>query len=152
MAEGNGKRIRVILRMVQIHDILEGPWKGLITGRAEGEFRFTATVSSRNRGGMEEKTVLPNEKDHYKVMDNPAWNQLKLDKTLFEGEVDDHLDVEIIGEEIDLLSRNDQLDRYHRVFEGDPSSWVGLYHPGDEGSTDPERMSNWWVYLEVEPA
>jgi hypothetical protein len=146
MAEGSGERIRVILRMVQIHDDLEPAWED------EGEFRFTATVSSRNRGGIEVKTVLPSEDGHYKIMDNPAWNRLQLDKTLFEGEVDDHLDVKIIGEELDFLSANDQLDPYHRVFEGDPSSWVGYYHPGDEGSGDPERRSNWWIYLEVEPA
>ena len=85
-------------------------------------------------------------------MDSPAWNRLQLDKTLFEGEVDDHLEVEIIGEELDFLTPNDQLDRYHRVFEGDPSSWIGFYHPGDEGSSDPERMNNWWIYLEIEGA
>ena len=146
MAEGNSERIRVILRMVQIHDDLEPAWED------EGEFRFTATVSSRNRGGIQHKTVHPSEDDHYKVSDNPAWNRLHLDKTLFEGEVDDHLEVEIIGEELDFLSANDQLEHYHRVFEGDPSSWIGFYHPGDEGSSDPERMSNWWVYLEIEGA
>ena len=146
MSHVNGKRIRVILRMVQIHDKLEPVWED------EGEFRFTATVTSRNRGGIEAKTVLPGEQDHYKVMDNPAWNQLKLDKTLFEGEVDDHLEIEIIGEELDLVGPNDQLERYHRVFQGDPDDWIGFYRPGDEGSADPERMSNWWVYLEVEKA
>ena len=145
MAEGNGGGICVILRMVQIHDDLEPAWED------EGEFRFTATVSSRNRGGIEVKTVLPSDDGHYAIMDNPAWNRLKLDKTLFEGEVDDHLEVEIVGEELDFL-QNDQLDRYHRVFEGDPSSWVGFYHPGDEGSTDPERMNNWWIYRDVEAA
>jgi hypothetical protein len=149
MAEGNGQRIRVILRMVQIHDNLEPAWD------EEGEFRFTAKVSSPNRGGILKETILPPPESglkFYKVSDNPAWNRLKLDKVLFEGEVDDRLEVEILGEELDFLSPNDQLDLYHRVFEGDPASWVGLYHPGDEGSSDPERMSNWWVYLEIENA
>ena len=43
MADGSGERIRVILKMVQIHDDLEPVWED------EGEFRFSATVSSRNR-------------------------------------------------------------------------------------------------------
>ena len=149
MAEGNGQRIRVILRMVQIHDNLEPAWD------EEGEFRFTATVTSRNRGGISKKTILPPPESglkFYKIRDNPAWNRLKLDKVIFEGEVDDHLEVDIIGEELDFLTPNDQLDPYHRTFEGDPSTWIGLYHPGDEGVGDPERRSNWWIYLEVEGA
>jgi hypothetical protein len=146
MGDQKGKNVRVILRMVQIHDNLEPPWDD------EGEFRFHATVSSRNRGGIEEKTSLPRKKKFYPISDNPAWNRLKLDEVLFEGEVEDHLEVEILGEELDHLSPNDQLDRYHRVWEGDPAEWIGIYHPGDEGSEDPERMSNWWVYLEIEPA
>ena len=50
MADGSGERIRVILKMVQIHDDLEPVWED------EGEFRFSATVSSRNRGGIQQKT------------------------------------------------------------------------------------------------
>jgi hypothetical protein len=146
MADEKGKRIKVILRMVQIHDNLEPAWDD------EGEFRFQCTVTSRNRGGIEEKTTLPRHKKFYRISDNPAWNRLKLDETLFEGEVDDHLAVEILGEELDHLTPNDMLDRYFREWEGDPSDWIGIYHPGDEGSSDPERMSNWWVYLEIEPA
>ncbi len=146
MAEDKGTRIRVILRLVQIHDNLEPAWED------EGEFRFTARVTSRNRGGIEEVTRLPKKKKFYRISDNPAWNRLRLDAVLFEGEVDDHLEVDILGEELDFLSADDQLDRYHRVWEGDPSDWIGHYRPGDEGSDDPEQMSNWWVYLEIEEA
>lgn len=146
MAEGAGKRIRVILRMIQIHDNLEPPWED------EGEFRFTARVSSRNRGGIKEETTLPRKKDFYRVSDNPAWNRLRLDEVLFEGEVDDHLEVELLGKELDALSADDELERYHRVWEGDPADWIGHYRPGDEGSDDPERMSNWWVYMQIEEA
>lgn len=146
MSEQTGHRIRVILRMVQIHDNLEPAWDD------EGEFRFTCTVSSRNRGGIEEKTVLPRNAPFYRISDNPAWNRLTLDETLFEGVVDDHLVIDLLGEELDQFTANDELDRYHRVWEGDPASWIGVYQPGDEGSKDPERMSNWWVYLEIQAA
>ena len=144
MADGNGERIRVILRTVQIHDDLEPGWDD------EGEFRFRARVSSRNRGGISRELTLPGEDSHYNASDHPARNRLYLNKVLFEGEVDDHLEVEIDAEEVDWLTANDQLGRYHRVWTGSPSSWIGFYHPGDEGSTDPERMGKWGITLEIE--
>lgn len=146
MGNGSGERIKVILRMIQIHDDLEPAWDD------QGEFRFTARVSSRNAGGWTEETTLPRKKDFYRISDNPAWNRLRLDEVLFEGEVEDHMEIELIGTELDFLSADDQLDRYHRVWEGSPSDWIGHYRPGDEGSDDPERMSNWWIYLEIEKA
>jgi hypothetical protein len=145
MSTSSPTRIRVILKMIQIHDSLEGP------GDDEGEFRFTCTVSSLN-GGVLQETRLPREKKFYRISDNPAWNRLQLNEVIFEGEVTDHMEVEILGEEIDLLTPNDHLTPYRRVFEGDPEGWVGLHQPGDEGSNDPERMKDWWVYLQVEKA
>lgn len=145
MSTTGGTKIRVILKMIQIHDNLEPP------GDDEGEFRFRCTVSSRN-GGIREETMLPREKKFYRISDNPAWNRLHLNEVLFEGEVTDHLEVEILGEELDWLTPNDHLTPYRRVFEGDPATWMGLHHPGDEGSADPERMKDWYVYLEVEEA
>jgi hypothetical protein len=56
---------------------------------------------------------------------------------LFEGEVTDNLTVEILGEELDFIKPNDHLTPYRRVFEGDPAGWIGLHHPGDEGSPTP---------------
>ncbi len=135
-------RIRVMLKMIQIHDALEAP------GDDEGEFRFKCTVSSA-KGGIFKETTLPRLEKFYRISDNPAWNRLTLNEVLFEGEVSDHLQVEILGEELDLLLPNDHLTPYRRVFEGDPEGWLGLHHPGDEGASDPERMKDWWVYLEV---
>jgi hypothetical protein len=146
MADATGERIRVILRTIQIHDNLEPAWDD------EGEFRFRARVFSRNRGGVVVETTLPGDDSHYPVSDHPARNRLYLNKVIFEGEVEDHLEVEVVGEEIDILMPNDQLERYHRVWEGDPSTWIGFYHPGDEGSTDPERMPSWGITLEIERA
>ena len=146
MADGSGERIRLILRTVQIHDNLEPAWDD------EGEFRFRVRVSSRNRGGISQEMTLPGDDAHYNVSDHPARNRLYLNKVLFEGEVDDHLELEIEAVELDLLSPDDRLGRYHRVWTGSPASWVGFYHPGDEGSDDPERMAKWGVTLEIEKA
>lgn len=138
-----GERIRVILRQVQILDNLEPFFD------SEGEFRFHIRVSSRNRGLVEE-TTLPKE-GYYPISDHPAWNRKQLDQVVFEGEVDDHLEIEIKGEELDVGS-SDWLTPYRRVFEGPPSSWIGKYRPGDEGSQDPERMKDWGVFLDIEKA
>jgi hypothetical protein len=143
VGEQQGERIRVILRSVQINDNLEPFFDD------EGEFRFTARVTSRNRGGISRETRLPKE-GHFPISDHPSWNRLHLNEVLFDGEVDDHLEVEIEGEELDFLKPNDKLPTYRRVFEGSPSAWVGLYRPGDEGTDDPERMKEWWVFLEIE--
>jgi hypothetical protein len=137
-----GEHIRVILRTIQIHNALEPAWED------EGEFRFRVKVSGRS--GIVAETTLPSEDSYYSASDHPARNRLYLNKVLFDGEIDDHLEVEIVGEEIDAVSANEELGRYHRVWDGSPSAWIGYYHPGDEGSTDPERMQNWGVSLEIE--
>lgn len=97
-----------------------------------------------------QETRIPRE-GHFLISDDPSWNQRHLNEVIFEGEVDDHLEIEIAGEELDLV-RNDQLPTYHRVFEGSPSSWIGAYRPGDEGSGDPERMKEWWIFLDIQGA
>lgn len=143
MGDQKGERIRVIFRSLQIHDAKD------VDG--EGEFRFAAKVTVRNgTGETVEKTQLPRKKKFYRIMDNPAWNRLTLDETLYEGEAGDEMEVEILGEEMDFLKSNDQLQPYRRVFTGPVSGWIGMYRPGDEGSDDPERMPDWWVFLEVE--
>jgi hypothetical protein len=134
-----GERIKVILRKVQINDNHEFL-------KEEGEFRFTARVSGRS--GVLRETMIPKE-GFFEITDHPSWNQRVLNEVIYEGEVDDHLEVEVLGEELDTLSANDQLTPYRRVFHGSPATWVGLHRPGDEGSNDPERMKDWWVFLEI---
>jgi hypothetical protein len=140
-----GKRVRVTLRRIQILDSLD------LDGT--GEFRFRFRVSTRNRGGVEQETRYPPD-GHLSISDHPAWNRIeKIDKVLFESEVDDHLVVEAFGEEIDLLSPNDQLETYRRSFDGPPESWAGRYTHWDEsadGVKDPENMSNWRIGYEIE--
>lgn len=139
------ERVRVTLRWIQILDKMEPFYK------ERGEFRFTARVSS-DVGGSVQETRFPTE-GHYEISDHPAWNKLNLDRVIFDGEVADKLTVELMGEELDTFSANDQLDHYKRVFEGGPDSWVGDYGPGDEGrTTDPENMTNWRVNYAIERA
>lgn len=140
---GSGERIRVTLLWVQILDKLEPFYK------EKGEFRFKARVSSNNRGGITKEHILP-EDGYYEISDHPAWNKVVLNKVLFEGEVDDHLVLELTGEELDTVSANDRLDTYSRVFQGDPSTWLGWYGPGDEKPGDLENLSNWRVCYEIE--
>ena len=145
MTEQSGTRVRVTLRWLQILDKLEPFFK------EKGEFVFWAKVWTDNHGGKVQETRMP-ESGHYPISDHPRWNRLNhLDKVLFEGEVSDHLVVELRGEELDQFSDNDELEFYRREFTGPISDQVGFIQPGDEGSDDPENMSNWRIGYEIEP-
>jgi hypothetical protein len=136
-------RIRVTLQWIKILDKMEPFFK------ETGEFRFSSKISTDNAGGFSSETRFP-EEGHYSLSDKPGWNFVTLNKVLFEGEVEDHLIVELMGEEIDLMSANDQLDKYERVHQGPVDDWIGLYEPADEGSDDPEAMSNWRISYIIE--
>ncbi len=136
-------RIRVTLKWIKILDKMEPFFK------ETGEFRFSSKISTDNGGGFSRETRFP-EEGHYSLSDKPGWNFVTLNKVLFEGEVEDHLVVELMGEEIDLMSANDQLDKYERVHKGPVDDWIGLYEPADEGSDDPEAMSNWRISYIIE--
>jgi hypothetical protein len=138
------ERIKVTLRWIQILDNLEPAWK------ERGEFRFTARIAA---DGKVLETKFPKE-GYYEISDHPAWNKLNLDRVLYEGPVESQLVVELMGEEIDFMSANDQLDHYKRAFEGPPSAYAGAYGPGefeaDIDPNDPENMSNWRVSYVIE--
>lgn len=141
MSANSGKRIRVVLLWIQILDKLEPFFK------EHGEFFFTARVTTN---GQTVEARLP-EKGHWEISDHPRFNKVdKIDKVLFEGEPGDVMKVEFLGEEIDQFTENDHLDDYARTFEGDAASWVARYAPGDEGSDDPENMSNWRIGYEIQ--
>lgn len=137
-----GERIRVYLHWLQILDQLDPSYEDA------GEFRFTVKV---HVDGQVHERKFPKE-GHYSISDHPAWNKLPMQEAVFEGEVRNELIVELNGEEIDFLSSNESLEPYKRTFSGQPSSWIGRYCPGDEGSTDPENMSNWRVCYEIQKA
>jgi hypothetical protein len=141
MSEGNGNRVRITLNWIKLLDSLDMG--------DEGQFRFTAKVSSNNRGGFSEEIRFP-EEGYYPLSSKPGYNFIKLDRVLWEGDVDDHLTFELLGEEIDRWSANDFLDHYSREFLGPPSEWAQKYHPMDEGADDPENMSNWRIAYTIE--
>ena len=123
-------RIRVTLKSIKILDDLDPFYK------ETGEFRFRSRVSSESGEGFEHETRFP-EEGHYSLSDKPGWNYVTLNKTLYEGDADNHLVVELFGEEIDLLSANDELDHYKREHRGPLDDWVGLYEPrSDEKLAD----------------
>ena len=136
-------RIRVTLRWIKILDTLEPFFK------ETGEFRFRSRVSSESGEGFSHETRFP-EEGHYSLSDKPGYNYVTLNKTLFEGDVDDHLVVELYGEEIDVMSANDELDHYKREHRGSVDDWAQLYEPADEGSADPEAMTNWRISYLIE--
>ena len=140
MTEQAGQRIQVVLRWIQILDKLEPFYK------ETGEFVFRSKVES---AGKVEEYRFP-EDGYYAISDKPGWNRLeKLNKVLFDGVPTDNMVVELMGEELDKFSANDQLDHYRREFSGNAGDWVGLYEPVDEGSTDPENMTTWRICFEI---
>ncbi|MCE2454891.1 MAG: hypothetical protein J4G12_03605 [Gemmatimonadetes bacterium] len=137
----NPTNVRVILRWIQIKDNKEAPWD------EEGEFRFRSRVTTM--GNIEEETFP--EKGHWVISDHPRRNKIeKLDRVLFDGPVGDTLSVELFGIEIDRFSKDDHLEHYHREYSGPASSWIGRHQPSDEGSDDPENMSDWRICYDIE--
>ena len=82
-------RIRVTLRWIKILDTLEPFFK------ETGEFRFRSRVSSESGEGFSRETRFP-EEGHYSLSDKPGYNYVTLNKTLFEGDADDHLLVDCL--------------------------------------------------------
>jgi len=149
MSEANGQRIKVMVRWVQILDNLEPAFK------EKGEFVFKSVVSSDNLGGMRKESRYP-ATGHISISDQPVFNREIINWEIFQGEVTDHLVIELYGEELDKFSANDMLDTYRREFRGPVDTWVGTYGPGedisqsDAGDDDPEMMSNWWVNIFID--
>lgn len=141
MSDNGGGQIRVTLRWIQIKDNKEAPWDD------EGEFRFRSKVTT---AGHTEEMEFP-EQGYWKISDHPRRNKVdRIDKVLYEGAVGDNLVVELFGTELDDLSPNDYLQDYRREFTGEASSWVGRHQPIDEGSDDPENMTDWRVCYDIE--
>lgn len=141
MAKGGGQRIRVTLRWIQIKDNKEAVWD------EEGEFRFRARVST---GGRSQDSEFP-EQGHWSISDHPRRSKVdKIDKVLYEGEAGDSLVVELSGFEMDQLSGHDSLTAYRREYTGAAASWAGRHQPTDEGTGDPENMSDWRVAYDIE--
>lgn len=147
----DSQRIKVMVHWVQILDNLEPAFK------EKGEFVFRSVVSSDNLGGVRKESRYPKQ-GHIEISDRPFFNKENINWVIFEGEVTDHLVIELHGEEQDKFSANDLLDVYRREFRGPVASWVGTYGPGEdftraqaEDGDDPEIMSNWVVNIFIDP-
>lgn len=151
MSEGNGQRIRVTVQWVQILDNLEPAFKD------KGEFVFRSVVTSNNFPTQKHESRYP-ATGHISISDKPVVNKEIIKWVIFEGEVTDHLVIELFGEELDTLSANDHLDDYRREFSGPVAGWLGTYGPGEDFKSDehdhdddPEMMSNWRVNIFIDP-
>ena len=141
MSANGGARIRVTLRWIQIKDNKEAMWDD------EGEFRFRSKVTT---AGQTKELEFP-EQGYWSISDHPRRNKVdKIDKVLYEGEAGDSLVVELSGIELDQMSANDNLEDYRREYTGAVASWAGRHQPTDEGSSDPENMSDWRVCYDIE--
>ena len=132
-------RIRVTLRWVQILDNKEPFYK------ERGEFFFRARVKGN---GSEQETRIPQE-GQFEISDHPSWNKVNFDRVIFDGPVSGKLEIELIGEEVDMSSPNDRLEVYQRSFTGDPASWLGEHSPHDEDE-DPESLTDWRICYRIE--
>ena len=141
MSDNGGGQIRVTLRWIQIKDNKEAMWDD------EGEFRFRSVVTT---AGQSHEIEFP-EQGYWSISDHPRRNKVdKIDKVLYEGDFGDNLVVELFGVELDDFSANDHLEDYRREYSGDSDSWLGRHQPTDEGSDDPENMSDWRVCYDSE--
>ena len=141
MTHNDGKHVRVILRWIEIKDMLEPFYE------SHGEFRFSSRVTS---GDNVTETRFP-EEGFWEISDKPRFNKVAgIDKVLFDGPAGPSLVVELFGEEIDDLSANDQLNDYRREFVGPAEDWAGTQAPGNEGLNDPENMALWRVAYDIE--
>jgi hypothetical protein len=134
-----GFRLRLILERIKVLDAY-GP---LVHG--SGEVSFVARVTSRDAGGIGQRTVLP-ATGSYHVHDQPGGYVIDINQRIFRGSVVENLVVEIVSAESEEQERG---YRYHRVFAGKPATWVGSYRPSTE-MRDPENVGDWQVWYRIE--
>jgi hypothetical protein len=102
--------------------------------------------------GQTHEVELPKE-GYWSISDHPRRNKVdKIDKVLFEGEAGDKLVLEVYGTELDQLTPNDELETYRMEFTGDVAGWLGRHQPTDEGTEDPENLSDWRLCYDIERA
>jgi hypothetical protein len=68
---------------------------------------------------------------------------------LFEGFVKQTLTVRVDAIERDTLDPDDNLGAYTRVFDCEPTKWIGAYGPGDE-EPDAQDVGNWRIWYRIE--
>lgn len=71
---------------------------------------------------------------------------LRVDTVIFDGEVDDRLEVTVHALPPDAGPEK-AVSTYRRELTGDPASWVGSYGPRE--ATGPEHLGFWQVYYRI---
>ena len=112
-----GQRVRVVLERIEAG------------GRTSKGVRVVATVRSDANGKILKTTRLADGAGR------------KLERTLFEGFVEDDLDVEV--------RTSDGACRYRRSFDGSPATWLGTYAPA---RGEPEDLGSWRLWYRIERA
>lgn len=137
-----GTYVKIVLDKIRIMNDRDPCIKG------KGELFFTSVVVPDNDDSRKQVTRLPG-KGVYHVSDKPGENEIRLEATLFDGIVKNRsLSFSISGKEIDFFDPDDDLNRYHRVFSGDPNTWYGQYHPSDE-YLDREDVGDWALWYRI---
>ena len=138
-------RIRVVLEKVRILDDQDPCFKG------PGEFQFDSCVAFNDDPCRRHVRRLPHD-GCYRISDRAGRNEQVIEACIFDGFVaeEDRMTVSLLPVEKDLLSPDDPLCRYRRLFNGPPETWVAAFAPGDEGQNDPEALGDWQVWYRVE--
>jgi hypothetical protein len=136
-----GRKLRVTLDRVQILDTKEPFFKPF------GEIRLRARVSTPNNGGIVSETSAPAE-GSFSVYGRGERSLVELGLPIFEGYVEDHLEVELEAIEVDQLSCPDAYQTYRRIHRG-AERLAGLFGPDDE-ILDAEEMTDWRVWYRIE--
>lgn len=142
-----GTRIRVTLRYVEILDRKD------LDEYGEFVFRFKGSVP---QSGQSQDVRIP-DSGHLSISDHPSMRRVSINKMIFEGDVQEGqtLVLEASGEELDKMSKNDQLAPYRREFTGSVQGWLGEHTPWDQGSNDaldPEQLGDWRFGFSIEKA
>jgi hypothetical protein len=136
-----GRKLRVTLDRVQILESKEPFFKPY------GEVRLHTRVSTRDYGGTVVETTAP-EKGAFRVSAHAGKNMVELEVPIFEGWVDDHLEVELSAVEVDRFSHDETYQTYRRIHRG-TGGLTGRFGPGDE-VLDTEDMPDWRVWYRIE--
>jgi len=137
-----GRRVEVILDKIRIMSDMDPCIMD------KGELVFTSVVIPDSDISKKQVKRLP-VTGVYHVSDRPGKNEITPGATLFDGIVKNRsLSISIAGRELDVISPDDELTRYHRLFSGDPRSWRGEYHPFDE-YLDQEYVGEWAVWYRI---
>jgi hypothetical protein len=138
--EPRGRKLRVTLDRVQILDSKEPFFKPF------SEVRLRTRVSTLNNGGIVVETTAPR-RGAFRVSTHAGKNMVDIGQAIFEGWVEDHLEVELTAVEVDRLSRDEAYQTYRRIHRS--SELTGEYGPDDE-ILDAEEMTDWRVWYRIE--